>query len=333
MDGMYHYLKKRTVLPVHYEGVIHTRRRAYDVGSEMYPSIEKVRQVGQGVRNLPRLCDRPYFLCEYAHAMGVGPGNAESYWQEIYRYDNLMGGCVWEMADHAVLHPDGRYTYGGDHGEWEHDGNFCVDGIFYPDRRSSSGARIVRFLYRPIRVTHVEGNLYEIFNTTGFTPGSGFVLRCRWSDGRQTEIVPPVGPLERKCIRILPPVERSGEEYRRICRDSRQELLLTITTLEKVPAVKRRWNRSSCGRQRCPDLHAAVKSRCPPSCRWKTDVPACIWGIPGFWRQIPIPSCSALPRTMMWICWGAARCQISRISGRRYWRWSAPPPTESENPY
>lgn len=233
MDGMYHYLKKRTVLPVHYEGVIHTRRRAYDVGSEMYPSIEKVRQVGQGVRNLPRLCDRPYFLCEYAHAMGVGPGNAESYWQEIYRYDNLMGGCVWEMADHAVLHPDGRYTYGGDHGEWEHDGNFCVDGIFYPDRRPSSGARIVRFLYRPIRVTHVEGNLYEIFNTTGFTPGSGFVLRCRWSDGRQTEIVPPVGPLERKCIRILPPVERSGEEYRRICRDSRQELLLTITTLEK----------------------------------------------------------------------------------------------------
>lgn len=232
-DKMYHYLKKRTNLPIHYEGVIHTRRRAYDVGSEMYPSVEKVRQVGEGTRNIPQLCDRPYFLCEYAHAMGVGPGNAESYWQEIYRYDNLMGGCIWEMADHAVLHPDGSYTYGGDHGEWEHDGNFCVDGIFYPDRTPSTGARIVRFLYRPICVTHVEGNLYEIFNTTGFTPGSRFVLRCRWSDGRETEVVPMVGPLQKKCIRILPPEKRSEEGYRRIYRDFRQELLLTVTTLEK----------------------------------------------------------------------------------------------------
>ncbi len=232
-DKMYHYLKKRTDLPVHYEGVIHTRRRAYDVGSEMYPSADKVRQVGEGTRKVPQLCDRPYFLCEYAHAMGVGPGNAESYWQEIYRYDNLMGGCIWEMADHAVLHPDGSYTYGGDHGEWEHDGNFCVDGIFYPDRTPSTGARIVRFLYRPIRVTHMEGNLYEIFNTTGFTPGSRFVLRCRWSDGREAEVVPMVDPLQRKCIRILPMEERSEKGYRRICRDFRQELLLTVTTLER----------------------------------------------------------------------------------------------------
>lgn len=232
-DKMYYYLKKRTGLPIHYEGVIHTRRRAYDVGSEMYPSVEKVHQVGEGTRNVPELCDRPYFLCEYAHAMGVGPGNAESYWQEIYRYDNLMGGCVWEMVDHAVLHDDGSYTYGGDHGEWEHDGNFCVDGIFYPDRTPSTGARIVRFLYRPIRVTHMEGNLYEIFNTTGFTPGSHYVLRCSWSDGRETKIVPTAGPQERKCIRILPPEERSGDGYQRIVQDPRQELLLTVTTLEK----------------------------------------------------------------------------------------------------
>ncbi|MDE7222308.1 MAG: hypothetical protein K2O34_00835, partial [Acetatifactor sp.] len=232
-DKMYHYLKKRTALPIHYESVIHTRRRAYDVGSEMYPSVEKVHQVGEGIRNVPQLCDRPYFLCEYAHAMGVGPGNAESYWQEIYRYDNLMGGCVWEMVDHAVLHEDGSYTYGGDHGEWEHDGNFCVDGLFYPDRSPSTGARIIKFIYRPIRVTHREGNLYEIFNTTAFSPGDRYVLCCRWSDGRETEIVPNVGPLETKCIRILPKEKRSEAGYRQITGDPRQELLLTITTLEK----------------------------------------------------------------------------------------------------
>lgn len=232
-DKMYYYLKKRTKLPIHYESVIHTRRRAYDVGSEMYPSVEKVHQVGEGTRDVPQLCDRPYFLCEYAHAMGVGPGNVESYWQEIYRYDNLMGGCVWEMADHAVLHGDGSYTYGGDHGEWEHDSNFCVDGIFYPDRTPSTGAGIIRFIYRPIRVTHKEGNLYEIFNTTGFSHGSRYVLHCRWSDGRETEIVPAVGPLETKCVRILPPEERSEEGYQQIKSDPRQELLLTVTTVEK----------------------------------------------------------------------------------------------------
>lgn len=71
----------------------------------------------------------------------MAPGNTEAYWQEIYNYDNLMGGCVWEMVDHAVLHTDGSYTYGGDHGEWEHDRNFCVDGLFYPDRSPSTGSK------------------------------------------------------------------------------------------------------------------------------------------------------------------------------------------------
>jgi beta-galactosidase/beta-glucuronidase len=69
-----------------------------------------------------KLKDRPYFLCEYAHAMGTGPGNIESYWDVIYAYDNLMGGCIWEMVDHA-FEEDGCYTYGGDHDEYMHDGN------------------------------------------------------------------------------------------------------------------------------------------------------------------------------------------------------------------
>ncbi len=154
-DAMYDWLKARSPLPVHYESAIHCRRQAYDVGSEMYPSVEMVHDVGEHRRKQKRLNDRPYFLCEYAHAMGVGPGNTEAYWREIYNYDNLMGGCVWEMVDHAILHEDGSYTYGGDHGEWEHDRNFCVDGLFYPDRRPSAGAQIIRFIYRPIRVTHI----------------------------------------------------------------------------------------------------------------------------------------------------------------------------------
>ena len=106
-DAMYFWLKEHTAIPVHYESAVHCKRVAYDVGSEMYPSVENVRLVGQQKRREKQLNDRPYFLCEYAHAMGVGPGAMEEYWREIYRYDNLMGGCVWEMVDHAVLHEDG----------------------------------------------------------------------------------------------------------------------------------------------------------------------------------------------------------------------------------
>ena len=200
-DAMYRYLKARSPLPVHYEGVIHSKRQAYDVGSEMYPSVAMVHDAGEKRRKQRRLNDRPYFLCEYAHAMGVGPGNAEAYWKEIYRYDNLMGGCVWEMVDHAVLHEDGRYTYGGDHGEWEHDGNFCVDGLFYPDRRPSTGADIVRFLYRPIRVSHLAGDRFEIFNTTAFSTGR-YALTFRWNDGTVETLIPDTPPLSRSEVQL-----------------------------------------------------------------------------------------------------------------------------------
>lgn len=203
-DAMYGYLKARSSLPVHYESAIHCKRIAYDVGSEMYPPVAAVQAVGEHRRKQAPLNDRPYFLCEYAHAMGVGPGNTEAYWQQIYRYDNLMGGCVWEMVDHAVLHPDGSYTYGGDHGEWSHDGNFCVDGLFYPDRTPSTGAKIIRFIYRPLRVRHLEGDAFEVFNTTAFSAGSRYTLTFHWNDGTVTTLAPDVPPLTRKTFTVAP---------------------------------------------------------------------------------------------------------------------------------
>ena len=201
-DAMYDWLKKQSDLPVHYEGVIHSKRVAYDVGSEMYPTIKMVQNVGQHKRKQKQLNDRPYFLCEYAHAMGVGPGAVEEYWEEIYRYDNLMGGCVWEMVDHAVLQEDGSYTYGGDHGEWEHDSNFCVDGLFYPDRKPSTGAKIIRHVYRPIRIRHMDGCLYEVFNTTAFTDSTNYALQFAYPDGRTHSITVAVRPLTKRIVEI-----------------------------------------------------------------------------------------------------------------------------------
>lgn len=201
-DRMYEYLKKRSSLPIHYESAIHSKRVAYDVGSEMYPPTDKVRLVGEHSRKEKPLNDRPYFLCEYAHAMGVGPGNIDAYWDVIYQYDNLIGGCVWEMVDHAVKHEDGSYTYGGDHDEWEHDGNFCVDGIFYPDRRASTGAYIVKHCYRPIRVKYIKDDIFEIFNTTAFTNAKEYRLKFLYNDGTSKDYYFDVPPLTKKQFKV-----------------------------------------------------------------------------------------------------------------------------------
>lgn len=237
-DKMCAWLKSRTALPVHYESAIHSKRIAYDVGSEMYPSVENVRKVGLHKRKEKPLNDRPYFLCEYAHAMGVGPGAMEEYWQEIYRYENLMGGCVWEMVDHAVLHEDGSYTYGGDHGEWAHDGNFCVDGIFYPDRSPSTGAKIVRHVYRPIRVRHVKGDLYEIFNTKAFTDTSDYQFIFRFSDGREVSPSIQVPPLTKRVMQ-LPGCAAAGESVTIIVTHqgrevSREQCIFHLNVIDHV---------------------------------------------------------------------------------------------------
>ena len=212
-DEMAAFFKSRSDLPLHYEGAVHTKKMAYDVASQMYPPAEDLHKIGEGTHAQRAFMDRPYFLCEYAHAMGVGPGSAESYWKEIYAYDNLLGGCVWEMNDHAVRHEDGSYTYGGDHGEYMHDGNFCVDGLFFPDRRPSSGAKQIRFVYRPIRVSSCGQNRFEIFNTTAFSDGSRYLLRFSANGRRFHEEAYSVPPLSRKTVTLPLPEHDSGADF------------------------------------------------------------------------------------------------------------------------
>ena len=119
-DAMYDYLKQHSPLPVHYESAIHCKRQAYDVGSEMYPSVKMVHNVGEKRRKQARLNDRPYFMCEYAHAMGLGPGSLLDYWKAFYGSKRLIGGCVWEWVDHSVWTKneagESYWAYGGDFG-------------------------------------------------------------------------------------------------------------------------------------------------------------------------------------------------------------------------
>ena len=120
----------------------------------------------------------PFIQCEYAHAMGNGPGDLEDYWQCVNRHPGYVGGFVWEWCDHAIQiqTESGRiaYLYGGDHGEFPHDGNFCVDGLVYPDRRPSPGALEHKNVMRPARFAYLGQNRFAVTNHLDFTDLSGF---------------------------------------------------------------------------------------------------------------------------------------------------------------
>ena len=148
-----------------------------DLYSRMYPSIEEIDQYFE--RNE---VGKPYILCEYAHAMGNGPGDAENYFRCFERHEGLCGGFVWEWCDHAIdmgFTPDGRkrYFYGGDFGEFPHDGNFCVDGLVYPDRRPSTGLLELKNVNRPARVSEVDlvQGVFRAQNYLDFTPLNEYI--------------------------------------------------------------------------------------------------------------------------------------------------------------
>jgi len=169
-DACFEFLhEKCPEIPVHYEGVIRTTRHSYDVVSEMYTSTGNLIEVRDGIRG-KKYKNKPFYLCEYCHAMGVGPGCLEEYWDIFYSADIFMGGCIWEWADHAVYHDEGKlkYTYGGDHGEIKHDGNFCVDGLMYPDRTPHTGALEMKAVYRPVRVQLTKQGSFIFKNTNRF---------------------------------------------------------------------------------------------------------------------------------------------------------------------
>lgn len=123
-----------------------------DIVSRMYPAFSEIDEY------MAQNPDKPLLLVEYCHAMGNGPGDLEDYFELIQKYDSLCGGFVWEWCDHAIYKghaANGKaiYYYGGDHGESIHDGNFCMDGLVYPDRTPHTGLYEYKNVYRPVRVT------------------------------------------------------------------------------------------------------------------------------------------------------------------------------------
>ena len=160
----------------HYESAQYTDgKRKYDYSnldlySRMYPSISEMAEYIDGDG------DKPYILCEYCHAMGNGPGDLEDYFQFFDSHETTCGGFVWEWCDHAIYmgkaaNGKAMYAYGGDSGEAIHDGNFCMDGLVYPDRRPHTGLLEFKNIHRPVRITgYDEANgILTLHNYMDFT--------------------------------------------------------------------------------------------------------------------------------------------------------------------
>ena len=132
-----------------------------DVYSRMYPALSEIQEY------LDNDGSKPFLLVEYCHSMGNGPGDFEDYFQMIQDNDKMCGGFVWEWCDHAIAHgtaENGKtiYAYGGDHGEEIHDGNFCMDGLVYPDRTVHTGLLEYKNVYRPVRVVSYDKESGEL---------------------------------------------------------------------------------------------------------------------------------------------------------------------------
>ncbi|MFF2852870.1 glycoside hydrolase family 2 TIM barrel-domain containing protein [Streptomyces sp. NPDC058001] len=175
--------------PVHYEGDY--TGEYTDVYSRMYASVPETEQIGTDGSRAPLLgCTpaqgarqrtKPFLLCEYAHAMGNGPGALDQYEALVHAYPRLHGGFVWEWRDHGILAtaPDGTpyYAYGGDFGEVVHDGNFVMDGMLLSDDVPTPSLHEFKAVVAPVRFGF-DGDKVAVTNLRHTADTSD--LRFRW---------------------------------------------------------------------------------------------------------------------------------------------------------
>ncbi|HEX3779488.1 MAG TPA: glycoside hydrolase family 2 TIM barrel-domain containing protein [Pseudonocardiaceae bacterium] len=152
--------------PIHYEGDYDSPY--VDVYSHMYPTHAEVAAIGRGAEPVTanpahdvHRRELPFIMCEYAHAMGTGPGGLREYQELFERHPRCQGGFVWEWIDHGIrqIAEDGTefFAYGGDFGEVVHDGNFVADGLLFPDRRPSPGLLELQKIIAPVLITPDAG--------------------------------------------------------------------------------------------------------------------------------------------------------------------------------
>lgn len=226
-DKAYEFLQSmNTPVPVHFESVRWKKRFHYDVISEMYTSTETIELMMKGKRHRDwdigtekRPCHEyekyPYFLCEYCHAQGMGPGNLEEYVDLFYQWSSSMGGCIWEWCDHTVYHDENdkkykyRYTYGGDHSKVEIVDHGCCNGIVFADRRLHSGAMEVKAAYRPVIAKLAKDGTFEFENRNRFRDTSymsiEWVLLENGAEKARGTVETVIAPMQKAAVELALP--------------------------------------------------------------------------------------------------------------------------------
>lgn len=222
LNAMAEYIKEYDPSrPVHYECAKKDENKEYfDVYSEMYPTLEVCEEYAQRDGDL-----KPMYLCEFAHAMGNGPGALKEYMDLFYKYDRLIGGCIWEWADHGMLEKNEKgepcYRYGGDYGDCPNNGNFCCDGLLFPDRKPHSVMQHIKNIFGPIEITNnLGGGKIEIINRYDFQNLENVFLCWELLENGNIVQVGNIDNLEaephKRAILIIPYDEKlieAGREY------------------------------------------------------------------------------------------------------------------------
>lgn len=216
----------------------HGTERKYDFSnldlySRMYPEFPEIDAY---LENDPK---KPFVLIEYCHAMGNGPGDFEDHFQKFHNNPVMCGGFVWEWCDHAIYvgkteEGKEKYLYGGDFGEVIHDGNFCMDGLVYPDRRPHTGLLEYKNVHRPIRVESYNSKKGEIYfrNYMEFTNALDYIqmkyeLSC---DGTVIEEgiidTPSIKPISTGKAKLALDIPKTGKLFLKISYYSTKDVPL-----------------------------------------------------------------------------------------------------------
>ena len=192
--------------PLHYEG--DRLQEVVDIVGPMYTPVDGVIALAE-----ENNYSKPVILCEYAHAMGNGPGGLKEYWEAFYKYPRLQGGFVWDWVDQGLRQRtcDGteRYAYGGDYGDEPNDANFNINGLILPDRRPSPGLLEYKKVLEPVLVEAVNLNQKQVRITNRYDFLALDHLQLSWSisaDGKVLQAgtlpTPRLAPGETKTLTI-----------------------------------------------------------------------------------------------------------------------------------
>ncbi|KAJ4483419.1 glycosyl hydrolases family 2, TIM barrel domain-containing protein [Lentinula aciculospora] len=213
-QAMYDWIKSYdSTRLVHYEA--DRKAQTVDVLSQMYSSVDTIIAYAEDPTS-----SKPLVLCEYIHAMGNGPGAIKEYIDAFYKYPLLMGGFIWEWANHGLLTTNKEekeyYAYGGDFGDEPNDGNFVMDGILFSDHTPTPGLVEYKKAIEPVQVIGGSEMKIEIINRYDFLTLDH--LRCEWEivgdgyarPGGEVAIPSGIKPGESATLHIAHPVKRSS---------------------------------------------------------------------------------------------------------------------------